>query len=162
MATAIAISIVCRYSYRCCCHHRCCSSCRHLRCLLCRCPDVSVAPDAPAVPPLPPSFVTDLSAVRLRLAMVPPQRQRWRRRRRRSAMDAMVPTPDATWMTPSSAWWTGSSFARSSQRRHRGTAAADSGDRDDVDAWDQHRRIVHWAGGLGGRRCNTRPITHRP
>ena len=114
-ATAIAISIIGRYPYRCCCHHRRRSSRRRLRCLRRRCPDVSVAPDAPAAPPLPPSFVTDPMVVRLRLAMVPHQRRRRRRRRRRSATDATAPTPDAAWTTPSSAWRTGSSSARSSQ-----------------------------------------------
>ena len=148
-ATAIAIGIVGRYPYQCCCHHRCRSSCRRLRCLRCRCPDVSVAPDAPATPPLPPSFVTDPTSVRLRLATVP--RQRRRRRRRRSATDATAPTPNAAWMTPSSAWPTGSSSARSSRQRHRGAAAAESGDRNNVNACDQHRRVVHWAGGSGGR-----------
>ena len=43
-------------------HHRRRSSRRRLRCLRLRCPDVSVAPDAPAAPPLPPSFVTDPTA----------------------------------------------------------------------------------------------------
>ena len=56
------------------------------------CLDVSVMPDAPAAPPLPPSFVTDLTAVPLRLATVPRQRWHWQRRRR-IAMDATVPTP---------------------------------------------------------------------
>ena len=28
---------------------------------------------------------------------------------------------------------------------------AESGDRNDVDAWDQHRHVVHWAGGSGGQ-----------
>ena len=114
-AMAIAIGIVGRYPYRGCCHHRRRSSRRRLRCLRHRSPDVSVAPDAP--PPLPPSFVTDPTAVRLRLAMIPRQRRRRRRRRRRSATDAMAPTPGAAWTTPSSAWRTGSSSARSSQRR---------------------------------------------
>jgi hypothetical protein len=80
-ATAIAIGIVGRYPYWCCCHHQRHSSCRRLCCLRCRCPDVSVGPDAPAAPPLPPSFVTDPTAVRLRLAMVTRQRRRWRQRR---------------------------------------------------------------------------------
>ena len=53
MAMAIGIGIVGCYPYRCCCHHRCHSSCRRLCCLRCRCPDVSVAADAPAAPPLP-------------------------------------------------------------------------------------------------------------
>jgi len=136
MATAIAIGIVGRYPYRCCCHHQRRSSGRRLRCLRRRCPDVSIAPDAPAVPPLPLSFVTDLTAMRLRLATVPHQQQHWRQRRRRSATDAMAPTPDAAWMTPSSAWRRGSSSARSLQRLRRRAAAAESGDRDDVDAWD--------------------------
>jgi hypothetical protein len=35
-------------------------------------------------------------------------------------------------------------------------AAAESGDRDDVDACDQYRRVVHWAGGSGGRRWQRR------
>ena len=116
-AAVIAIGIIGRYPYRCCCHHLHRSSRRRLRCLRRRCPDVSVAPDAPAAPPLPPSFVTDPTAVRLRLATVPRQRRRWRRRRqrrRRNAMDAMAPTPDAAWTTPSSAWQMGSSSARSS------------------------------------------------
>jgi hypothetical protein len=57
------------------------------------CTNVSVAPDAPAVPHQR-------------------RRRRWRRqRRRRSATDAMAPTPDAAWTNPSSAWRTGSSFA---------------------------------------------------
>jgi hypothetical protein len=68
MATAIAIGIVGRYPYRCCCHHQRRSSRHHLRCHHHRCPDVSVALDAPAAPLLPPSFVTDSMAVRLRLA----------------------------------------------------------------------------------------------
>ena len=58
----IAIGIVGRYLYRCCCHHRRHSSRGRLRCLRRRCPDVSVAPYAPAAPPLPPSFVTDPTA----------------------------------------------------------------------------------------------------
>jgi hypothetical protein len=153
--TAIAIGIVCRYTYRCCCHHRRRSSRRRLCCLRRPCPDVSIAPDAPAAPPLPPSFVTDLTAVRLRLATVLCQRQRWRRRRRRrqrrSATDATAPTLDAAWTTPTSAWRTGSSSARSLRQWHRGAAAAESGDRDDIDACDRHRRVVHWAGGSGGR-----------
>ena len=103
---AIAIGIVGRYPYRCCCHHRRRSSCRRLRCLRRRCPDVSVAPDAPAAPPLPPSFVMDPTAVQLRLAMVPRQQRRRRRWRRRSATDATALTPDAAWTTPSSAWRT--------------------------------------------------------
>jgi hypothetical protein len=151
--TAIAIGIVCRYPYRCCCHHRCHSSRRRLRCLRHRCPDVSIAPDAPAAPPLPPSFVTDPTAVRLRLATVPRQRRRWRRqrqRRRRSAADATAPTPDTAWTTPSSVWRTGSSSARSSRQRRCGAEAAESGDRDDIDACDRHQRIVHWAGGSEG------------
>ena len=118
MATAIAIGIIDRYPYRCCCHRRRRSSRRRLRCLRRRCPDVSVAPDAPAAPPLPPSFVTDPTAVRLRLATVPRQRRRRRRRRRRrSATDATAPTPGAAWTTPSSTWRTGSSSARSLRRR---------------------------------------------
>ena len=35
-------------------------------------------------------------------------------------------------------------------------AAAESGDRDDVDACDRYRRIVHWAGGLGGQQRQQR------
>ncbi len=62
-------------------------------------------------------FVTDPTAVRLRLATVPRQRRHRRRRRRRSATDATAPTPSAAWTTPSSAWRTGSSSARSSRRR---------------------------------------------
>jgi hypothetical protein len=116
-ATAIAIGIVGCYPYRCCCHHRRRSSRRRLRCLRRRCPDVSVAPDAPAAPPLSPSFVTDPMAIRLRLATVPRQQRRQRRRRRRSATDATAPTPGAAWTTPSSAWRTGSSSARSSRQR---------------------------------------------
>ena len=80
-AMAIAIGTVGRYPYRCCCHHQRHSSRRRLCCLRCRCPDVSVGPDAPAAPPLLPSFVTDPTAVRLRLAMVPRQRRRYRQRR---------------------------------------------------------------------------------
>jgi hypothetical protein len=110
-ATAIAIGIVGRYPYRCCCHHQRRSSRRRLPCLRRRCPDVTVAADAPAAPPLPPSFVTDPTAGRLRLATVPRQRRRRRRRRRRSVMDATAPTPDAAWTAPSSAWRTGSSSA---------------------------------------------------
>jgi len=49
------------------------------------------------------------------------------------------------------AWQMGSSSARSSQRRRHGAAAAESGDRDDVDAWDQLWHVVQWAGGLGKR-----------
>ena len=70
--------------------HRCAALAivvRRFRCLRRRCPDVSVAPDALAVPPLPPSFVTNPTAVRLRLATVPRQRRRRRRRRRRSGND---------------------------------------------------------------------------
>jgi len=111
MATAIAIGIVGRYPYQCCCHHRCRSSCRRLRCLRRHCPDVSVAPDAPVAPPLPPSFVTNLTAVRLRLATVPRHQRCRRRRRRRSATDATALTSDAAWTTPTSAWRTGSSSA---------------------------------------------------
>ena len=133
MVTAITIGIVGRYPYWCCCHHQRRSFRRRL-------------PDAPAAPPLPLSFVTEPTAVRLRLATVPRQRRRMQRRRR-SATDAMALTPDATWMNPSSAWRMGSSSTQSSQRRHRGAAAAESSDHDNVDACDQHRRIVHWAGG---------------
>jgi hypothetical protein len=82
-ATVITIGIVGQYPYRCCCHHQRRSSRRRLPCLRRRCPDVTVAADAPAAPPLPPSFVTDPTAGRLRLAMVPRQRRHWRRRRRR-------------------------------------------------------------------------------
>jgi len=69
------------FPYRCCCHHRRRSSRCHLRCLRRRSPDVSVAPDTPAAQPLPPSFMTDPTAVRLRLATVPhqQQRRRWQR-----------------------------------------------------------------------------------
>ena len=73
-----AIGIVGRYPYRCCCHHQRRSFCHHLRCLRCCCPDVSVAPDAPAAPPLPPSFMMNPTAVRLRLPTVPRQRRRQR------------------------------------------------------------------------------------
>jgi hypothetical protein len=55
-AKAIAIGIVGRYPYRGCRHHQRRSSRHRLRCLCRRCPDVSVAPDTPAAPPLPPSF----------------------------------------------------------------------------------------------------------
>jgi hypothetical protein len=159
-ATAITIGIVCRYPYRCCCHHQRRSSCRH------PCPDVSIVPDAPAAPPLPTSFVMDPTAVQLRLAMVPHQRRR--RRRRRSATDATAPTPDAAWTTPSSAWRTGSSSARSSRQWRRGAAAAESGDCDDIDDCDRHRRVVHWAGGSKAmtaaalrRRMTTKPTWKR-
>ncbi len=117
-ATAMAIAIgIChhnRYPYRCCCHHQRCSSRRRLPCLRRRCLDVSITADALAAKPLPPSFVMDPTAGRLRLAKIPRQRRRrrqQRRGRRRSATDATAPTPDAAWTTPSSAWWTGSSSA---------------------------------------------------
>ncbi len=116
-ATVIAIGIIGRYPYRCCCHHQHPSSYRRLRCLRRRCPDVSVAPNAPASPPLPPSFVMDPTAVRLRLATVPRKRRRRRQRRRRSVTDVTAPTAGAALTTPSSAWRTGSSSARSSQQR---------------------------------------------
>jgi hypothetical protein len=64
----------------------------------------------------------------------------------------MAPTPNAAWMTPSSAWQTGSSSAQSSRQWRHGAVAAESGDCDDVDACDRHWRVVHWAGGSGGRR----------
>ena len=91
----------CHRHHRCCCYHQRRSSCRRIPCLRCHCPDVSVAVDAPALPLLPPSFVTDPMAGRLRLATLPHQRrrqrrQRRRRRRRRRATDASAPTPDAT------------------------------------------------------------------
>ena len=102
-ATAIAIGIVGHYPYRCCCHHRCPSSHQRLRCLRRRCPDVSIAPDALAAPPLLLSFVTDPTAVRLRIATKLRWQRRRQRRRRRSATDATAPTPNAAWTTPSSA-----------------------------------------------------------
>jgi hypothetical protein len=76
-ATAMAIGVVgCHFPYPCCCHHQCCSSRRRLRCLR---PDASVAADAPAAPPLPPSVVTDPTAGQRRRDTVPRQwRHRWR------------------------------------------------------------------------------------
>ena len=100
------------------------------------CPSWRVA-DAPVALPLPPSFVTDPTTGRLRIAKVP--RQRWRQqprrqRRRRSTTDVTVPTPHA-----SSAWQMGSSSARS-------FGGGEYGNRNNVDARDQCCRVS-----LGGR-----------
>jgi len=38
----------------------------------------------------------------------------------------------------------------------RGAAAVESGNRNDVDVCDQHWRVVHWAGGSGGRQRQRR------
>ena len=138
-ATVITIGVVGRYPNRFCCHHQCRSSCCRLRCLCRRCPDVSVVADAPAAPPLPPSFVTDPMTGRLRLATVPRQ---WRRRRprrqrkRRSTTNVMVPTPDADPPMLNSR----------DDGGHRGDSSGEYGDRDDVNDRDRCRR-----GSLGER-----------
>ena len=67
MVMVIAIGIVGCYHYWFCCHHQCRSSRCRLRCLCRRCPDVSVVTEAPAVPPLLPSFVIDPATRQLRL-----------------------------------------------------------------------------------------------
>ena len=147
--TAIAIGIVGRYPYRCCCHHRRCSSHRRLRCLCCRCPDVSVAPDAPAAPPLPPSFVTDPTAVQLRLATVPRQQRvgsdggggvRRMRQRRPLAPPGRLPLPP------------GGRRTGCDNGGRRGDGGGEYGDRDDVNACDQRQHVVHLVGGSGGQR----------
>ena len=38
----------------------------------------------------------------------------------------------------------------------RGAAAVESGDRDDIDACNQHQHVVHWVVGLGGQRRQRR------
>ena len=63
-------------------------------------------------------------------------------------MDATAPTPNTAWTTPSSAG--GRPLDRRDNGGCCGATAVESGNRNDVDACDQHRCIVHWAGGSGG------------
>ena len=119
--------------------------CRRLRCLPHICLDVSVAPDTPAAPPFPPSLVTDPTAVRLLLRYRVSDGvgvdggggvQRMQRRRPPTPPGQLTPLPggrDPPQLDP----------------RERGGRRGDGGGeyryRDNVDAFDRHRHVVHWA-----------------
>ena len=64
------------------------------------------------------------------------------RRRRPPAPSGRLPPPPGGQDPPP--------LDRRNDGGRRGNGSGEYGDRDDVDACDQYRRVVHWAGGLGG------------
>ena len=135
-ATAIAIGIVGRYLYRFCCHHRHRSSRHgHLRFLCCRgrsggTATPAVIRDGPDGRMTKTRYGTASAAALLATEEEECDRCDGANPRRRLD-DSLLRLANGILL--------------------RSIVPAESGDRNDVDAWDQHWRVVHWAGGSRGQ-----------